>query len=311
MRVLVFDVGGTFIKYGMVEDGAMRSNGKMPTPAPHDAAADEQFLNAIGGVLARVREEGPVDGMAMSLPGTIDVERRHIHTGGSLFYTYGVDAAAWEERFGVPVEIENDARCAAIAEYEAGNLQGVRLGFVLVLGTGLGGSLVIDGEVYRGAHLYAGETSMIVMRPDSEREDPWTLDRADYAASLGTIGLVSAVAAACGRDGLDGEGAMALIEAKEPRACAAFDGYLAGLARTIHGIQCLVDPERICLGGGISQNAVFVDAVRDALARFNAADHLGFDFPTPEVMPCRFLSDANLVGAYHHFLRMRDARVRA
>ena len=107
--------------------------------------------------------------------------------------------------------------------------------------------------------------------------------------------------------GLRREEALALIKAGDEVACGVFDRYLDHLAREIHNIQCLLDPDKICLGGGISQDAFFVESVREAVRAFNE-DLLPFDFPMPEIVACKFFNDANLVGAYRHFVRMQEKR---
>lgn len=65
------------------------------------------------------------------------------------------------EALGVPVAVNNDGKCCALGEYAAGALRGTRFGVVLAIGTGIGGGIVIDGKVLRGAHCFAGEFSFL------------------------------------------------------------------------------------------------------------------------------------------------------
>ena len=169
-RLAVFDVGGTAIKYCAMEGTDIQLQGEVPTPDP-ESEDQGPFLEALEGVLAQL---GPVEGIALSMPGVIDVDRKYLHTGGALKYNFNADVTAWEKRFGLPVEVENDARCSTMAELAVGNLQGVRSGVVLTFGTGIGGGTVINGELYKGAHLYSGEASMMyskLPRKDSELRD--------------------------------------------------------------------------------------------------------------------------------------------
>lgn len=296
MKIATFDVGGTAIKYCVMDGDKMTHRGKTPTKS----STQEEFLGVLDSIL---RDMGEVDGVAFSLPGTIDVDTRYIKTGGALPCNYDVDAGEWEYHFGMPVELENDARCSVIAEYEAGNLQGVKQGMVLAFGTGIGGGIVINGEVYKGRNLYAGEVSMIDFEaPVPERGDQGTF----FTDECSTIGLTQAVARSLGLEEVSGEEAMRLIQAGDKRACEVFDRFLAILSREIHNIQCLIDPERICLGGGISQNPFFVDSVRKAVESFNS--RLAFAFPNPDIVACKYFNDANLIGAYGHYLRQRRKR---
>ena len=298
MRIATFDVGGTFIKYCLMEDGAIGVQGKVPTPAGRDD--HEAFLSALKGVVDAL---APVDGAAFSLPGTIDVDRRYIKTGGALLHNYDVDASTWEDVLGVPVEIENDARCGALAEYAVGNLQGVDTGIVLTFGTGIGGGIIINGEVYKGHNLYAGEASMVYLHDPDLSVRAWG---SSFSDACSTNALTRQVARAKGVDTLSGEEVFVLIEAGDEAAESAFSAYCRTAAREIHNIQCFLDPERICLGGGVSQNPLFVQRVREAVEQFN--DALPFAFPNPEIVPCKFFNDANLIGAYQHFMRMRAKR---
>lgn len=172
-KLAVLDVGGSAIKYCTMCGLGLEGKGKVPTPdgENHDP---EPFLEAIEGILARI---GDVEGLALSMPGEIDARRKYIRTGGALLYNYDVDVTEWEKRFRLPVEIENDARCSAIAEFSRGNLQGVNCGVVLAFGTGIGGGVVIDGKVLRGAHLFAGEASKVLTSWPERVCDPIANDR--------------------------------------------------------------------------------------------------------------------------------------
>lgn len=306
MNVVVFDVGGTSVKYGLMQDDELKAQGKVPTPQGADAT-QEEFLAGLDGVIDKLRAEagGALDGVAMSLPGTIDVDARYIKTGGALLYNYETDANTWAARWGMPVEIENDARCATIAEYDLGNLQGAKTGVVLAFGTGIGGGIIINGEVYKGTHLYAGEASMIYIETPPVTQE--LVSGTSFSDKCSTVSLTRLMAEAKGLDGCSGEEALAWVKAGDEVACGVFDTYLENLSREIHNIQCLLDPDVICLGGGISQDSFFVEKVREAVRYFNE-DLLPFAFPVPEIHACKFFNDANLVGAYRHFLRMQAKR---
>lgn len=300
-KLAVLDVGGSAIKYCTMCGPGLEGKGEVPTPdgESHDP---EPFLEAIEGILARI---GDVEGLALSMPGEIDARRKYIRTGGALLYNYDVDVTDWEKRFRLPVEIENDARCSAIAEFSRGNLQGVNCGVVLAFGTGIGGGVVIDGKVLRGAHLFAGEASKVLTSWPERVCDPIANDRL-WSSACSTKSLCERVARAKGIDGCDGRQLFSWLEGGDEVVASVFHRVCNEIALQIHNIQCWLDPERVCLGGGISQNPLFVEGVRDAHRRFNAA----FDnaFPDTDIVACRFFNDANLIGAYEHFLAMEQSR---
>ena len=299
-RLAVFDVGGTAIKYCAMEGTELQLQGEVPTPDT-ESLDREPFLATLERVIA---ELGPVEGVALSVPGVVDVEARYLHTGGALKYNYDADVTEWERRFGLPVEVENDARCSTMAELAVGNLSGVRNGVVLTFGTGIGGGAVVNGELFKGSHLYSGEASMMYFstpRRDSElRED------GAWSTACSTTGMCRRLAEAKGIEECNGRELFAWLEQGDEETARVFGEVCDDIAIHIHNIQCWLDPERICLGGGISRNPLFVEGVRDAHRRFNA--ELNYAFPEAEIVTCRFFNEANLIGAYQHFLRMREKR---
>ena len=299
-RLAVFDVGGTAIKYCAMEGTELQLQGEVPTPDT-ESLDREPFLATLERVIA---ELGPVEGVALSVPGVVDVDARYLHTGGALKYNYDADVTEWERRFGLPVEVENDARCSTMAELAVGNLSGVRNGVVLTFGTGIGGGAVVNGELSKGSHLYSGEASMMYFstpRRDSElRED------GAWSTACSTTGMCRRLAEAKGIEECNGRELFAWLEQGDEETARVFGEVCDDIAIQIHNIQCWLDPERICLGGGISRNPLFVEGVRDAHRRFNA--ELSYAFPEAEIVTCRFFNEANLIGAYQHFLRMREKR---
>ena len=85
-------------------------------------------------------------------------------------------AALLEQQLGVPVTIANDGKCAAAAEAWTGSLAGVDNGLVLVLGTGIGGGIILNGKVYMGSHSAAGEVSNLVTELGSMEGDDFRFD---------------------------------------------------------------------------------------------------------------------------------------
>ena len=188
-RLAVMDVGGTYIKHCVVENGHLSDMGKVPTPQD----TQEHFLEVVEGVLAQMGGAPALDGVALSMPGVIDVERRYMYAGGSLKYNNKTDIAAWEELLGLPVEVENDARSSARAELELGALRGVRTGLVVTFGTGTGGGVIVDGHVHRGGHRIAGEISIAFA------DDP-ALGTHGFLGYVGGVNNIArAVGEACGR----------------------------------------------------------------------------------------------------------------
>ena len=198
MKVMVFDVGGTGIKYSVMDEQLNRTDtGSTPTPAD----SQEHFLNTLREIYLPHKDE--VDGIALSLPGFIDAERGVVKGGGapSLAYNVGTPVGPrLAEACGCRVWIENDGKAAAIAELERGVLKGCRNAAVFIIGTGVGGGLIIDGKLVRGRDCTAGEYSFM-----NTNADAWSDPTKSVACQCSTSGLLSGYRA---RKGLPADAPM-------------------------------------------------------------------------------------------------------
>lgn len=287
MSIAVFDVGGTFIKYCVMNDENMEHKGKISTPKKNQ----NDFLDAIESVLKGMDN---IKGIAFSLPGVIDVSRKYIYAGGSLHYNNQTDIKEWEQRFQLPIQIENDARCAALAELTSGNMKNIKNGLVMTFGTGVGGGIIISGQLYKGSHLIGGEASAIFSK------DKKNLGSKALFGNIGSVyNLVEKIAKAKNSDSRDGREIFEWISENDPIACSIFEQYCYDVVTEFHNIQCLLDPERICIGGGASENSIFIEGIKRAQNKFY--EDFPFRFPRAEIKKCKYNNDANLLGAYYHY----------
>ena len=242
--------------------------------------------------------------MCISMPGMIDRIKGFAYTGGAYRWVKQIPLAMeLKEEFGMPVTICNDAKAAALAELGFGHLQDVRNGIAIILGTGIGGAVVIDGKLLDGSHYSSGEFSFI---QENKREKGKCMDI--FAFSNGVQGLKDAIREASGLEDIDGLKAFKLI--KEENNEAVLQGvkdFCWYLAYHIYNMQCIIDANRVVIGGGISNEPMFIDLVKEAVdERFAQAVIQGI--PKPEIMVCRYQSDANLVGAVFNFMQMVEGR---
>ena len=298
MNYAVIDVGGTFTKYAvMTEDGEFLRKGKVPT----ETDDLDKFLGSIASIYEdAVTFEGSIAGVALSMPGFLDVETGYAYNGGAVACVREMNLIeALKERIPVPVTMENDARCAALAEFWQGNLAGCRNAAAVILGTGVGGGIIVNGEILRGRHFVAGELSYFMMEDMGEELG---LDKvAAYACSA--RGLVSMVAEAKGipAEELDGVKVFRMIEEGDEDARHVLRTLAANVARLICNIQIIIDPDRVVVGGGISTQPILIDMIREQAEKLMKM-FFWSNMPVPEILPCRFFNDSNLIGALyaHH-----------
>lgn len=292
MTYLSMDIGGTFIKYAkMNEDAVILQQGKVPTPSDHLI----DFMNCITMLINSF--PGELDGIAISCPGTIDTDRGIVYYGGALTYLDKVPLGSQlMQMFGVPTILENDGKCAALAELRRGNLKGVTDGAVLVLGTGLGGGIILNGQLRRGIHQQAGEFSCAIGEIDSA-----TFKTIGFGGS--SVMMIKRVAEKIGLNDLtDGKKVFNLINQGNEQAVEIFDKYCMELARFIVSLQGILDLERMIIGGGISAQPILTQRVRQFVHQIISSNE-DFNFLTGfDIVPAKFYNDANLIGALYTLL---------
>ena len=305
MSLLVIDIGGTAIKYAVMdEEMKFLSHGSVPTPK----TSREDLVVAIGRIYDEACEEAgagrsavtsldSIIGIAISLAGIIDVDKGLIEMGGALRYNNGFFFRdALQERCPVPITLENDAKCAAIAEAAEGSLKDVANGMVLIFGTMIGGALIHDHKLYRGSHYSAGEISYTIT------------DRGGEPTCEGVWGNQCSVLRLCrlyaDKKGLpekevNGRIVFAGVNAGEKEALEALRIYAREIAIQIFNFQNFYDPDRFAIGGGISAQKALVETIREELAKLYEV--CPYFVRRAEVVTCRFQNDANLYGAYINF----------
>jgi len=291
MKLLTFDVGGTEIKYAVLDDELnFGDRGYFPTPMD----TFDHFAEEIEEVYLKYKDE--VEGVAMSLPGFIDVKKGRVNGGGALVYNHGTDVGVLlEERLGCPVVLENDGKAAVQAEFYKGSLQGCNNAAVCVIGTGVGGGLIINGEVVRGRHFTAGEFSFLNLNADK-------FD--DFSAYMGlqcaTTGLLATYAEKAGlAEKIDGREFFRRLPEDEV-AQEVLDNFATGLAKEFYNFYWLLDLEKIAIGGGISRQPILTEKINEKFREVCLLSPLGKYLPQVEmdIVPCRFSNDANLIGAF-------------
>ena len=289
VKLLSIDVGGTFIKYGLydLEFQHLESTDKVLTPRTNF----EDFTNVLFKICNQFWEK--YVGVALSVPGTIDAKTGLIIQGGSLQYNNQINLVKLlEGKLNVPVTIENDARCALLAELWRGKLKESQDGVMLTDGTGIGGAIAKKGKVILGSHRTAGEFSALL---DSNDTKTATLKGRELSFSY----FVQEIQNLKRNNDLDGVQVMELISEEDPEVLKLFDQYTTTFARLIYNLQLIVDPASFIIGGGVSQNEIFMNQFRVGIERFY--NSLSIPIPRPTLTASEFRSDANLIGAVRRY----------
>ena len=301
-KYLCFDAGGTFIKYALIDDREnFLESGKLTTSEFRSA---EDLLDEIG---ALYETHSDVVGIAMAMPGMIDVERGYMYTGGSLQYLKEVSFAQMVSQrcVNIPVTLENDAKAAATAELYSGALKDCKNGIVITVGTALGGTLVIDRKVLRGNNLFAGELSYAYYSQEHMFDDPPPKQIFSEACKETFWALRAGAARMCElyrSDGGDpsvtsGEQLFERIQCGDDKAATALRTCCHDLAMLLFNLQCTIDPDVIAIGGGISEQPLFIETLREETEVYRNVALDGA--PRVNVVPCTYRNNANLLGAFY------------
>lgn len=281
MTLLVVDIGGSALKTAIWHDASLVDKQTEPM-----VASWELLEQALFEKWQRYREKYDLKALHLSLPGVVNQETGYLEGASSLAFLHGVPI---RERLvkliGAPVKMENDANCAALAECHKGAAKGKKNVVFVVVGTGIGGTMVIDGKIRQGHHLYGGEFGMMLI--DGRRE--W--------AELGSaVHMARKVSIAKGLDmhALSGKEVFALAEQGDDLAQEAVEEWYHYLALGCYNLQYILDPEVILIGGGISQKPDLIAHINRHLTKIMS---YGQRSPlTPNVQTCDFYNDANLIG---------------
>lgn len=311
MKLFVFDIGGTEVKYSVIDDSLqLHDPGYFPTPKTADEDIDnakvldaeyEAFLNRLAEVYASHADE--VQGIAMSLPGFVDIKHGRQCGGGALYYIIRRDIAAdLSRKCGCPVVIANDGKCAAVAEQKSGSLKGCENAGVFIIGTGVGGGLIIHGKILNGAHFTAGEYSFVRMNMSGS----WAERGNTMGDICSTRGLLDGYRKARGWDAdheVDGRQFFADYDSGVAEAGKVLEEFCFQVAGSIQNLVFLLDLEKVAIGGGISKRHELIDGIRAALGKLHDNSGLVYDpnMPVAEVVPCFYSSEANQIGAYFIF----------
>ncbi len=291
-KLLVIDVGGTNIKYS-TWNGQLGEVKEIPTPTD----TMENFLSVLSYI---IEEVGPIDGIAFSYPGFIDNKTGIKHGGGNLRYTDNISLIDLiKDNFNLKAAVDNDSKCATLAEMKYGALKEYQNACTLILGTGVGGTVMINREILRGSHLVAGEFSFIKTKIDEPEK--FENIAASYCSSLG---LSDCIYQTTGIKGLNGREIFKLIDEGNKEAYQGLKLFCENLSFLIYNLEVIVDPEVFIIGGGISAQPLLIETLKETLKEYYQEKSFGVEVPKIEV--CQFRNNANLIGAAINYQNYYD-----
>ncbi|SDC42280.1 transcriptional regulator, RpiR family [Pelagirhabdus alkalitolerans] len=287
---LTVDIGGTLTKYGVInEDGELLESNEMLTRAEKGGPYILEKVKEIGDEYLKNYE---LKGVCISTAGQVDSRQgKIIYALPEIIpnYTGMMLKEELETHFSLPVEVENDVNCVGLAESWLGIGKDAKSLFCLTIGTGIGGSYILDNQLHTGHHYSAGEIGYIPIEGDQ------------FQNIASTKSLIRNVALKKGLypSQLDGKAIFEKAHQGDEICIEAIDELISNLSKGIATIIYMMNPEMVVIGGGIShQKEYLYPRIMENLEKDLIPDLL-------EVTKIDFasnLNNAGLVGALRNFL---------
>ena len=292
------DFGGTSVKSAVVRDGKVvhRAAPMDPQAAPNSDALLDNLVEMIAGMKADFPD---IAGVGIGLPGFVDWDRGILHELTNVPGWNNLPLRdILRQRTGLPVTIENDANAMAYAEYKYGAARGARHILCITLGTGVGGALILDGRIFRGAQFAAGEIGHMSI---------------DYRGVAGPYGNFGGLEEYVGNVQIAERAAERYRQAghtKNPAECTPADLSDAAvrgdpvaakmwddlgieLGAALSNVVWIINPDMIVIGGGVAKaGALLFDPIRREIRQRTLALY----HEKLQVVPAELGNDAGIIG---------------
>jgi len=287
-RIIGVDVGGTKIAAAALDAGDLQD----PVVVPTDTSSTEVFIDQLEDV---VRTVGDASAVGIAVPSVVDWQT------GTARFSVNIPLAGVPlrevlgERLGVPVYVDNDATCAALAEAHSDPDHIPDVLVMLTLGTGVGGGIVLGGQTFRGATGGAAELGHIIIAADVSKGAPEGSDIWPKPDSLEGVADGDALTALATQHGLqNGKAAVAAAQEGRPEGVEVLRIYAERVGVGIANLMNIFDPDEVVLGGGVSAAGELVRGPAEEVARRLALPGIG---TKARIRLARYGNDAGTRGA--------------
>lgn len=297
---LSIDIGGTNLKYGLI-DHSGNLLFKRQVATPNEKAA---FLAEFKQII--VAYHSKIFGVAISVPGQVDSQTGIVYHGGSLPFLDRLNFRQLiQSEFGeLPVGVENDGKAGALAELWLGGLQGQPNSAAIILGTGVGGGIILNNQLLSGSHFQAGELSFMVNNYQLAGEDKLVGMNCSAVEMIEKIAIKLNLA-----DKKDGIAVFEKLSQQQPLAWKIFRAYCQRVAYLILNVQSVVDLTTYAIGGGISSQPLLVKTINEEYDKMLLGLPLVKETLTrPQIKKAKFENSANLYGALYGLLQKLDQK---
>lgn len=291
MNILAIDIGGTMIKYGLVSsDGEILSTDKIETEAEKGL---ENILNKIDNIFKRYKENNPV-GIAVSGTGQINGIIGKVIGGNPIIPNWiGTNLVKiLEKKYNLPIVLENDVNCVALGEKWIGAGKNLKNFICLTIGTGIGGGIILNNQLFRGENFVAGEFGHILIK------------KGEFEQFASTTALIRLVKERTGKT-LNGKEIFDLEKKEIVEYQEVVSEWIENLTDGLSSIVYCFNPANIILGGGvIGQGEALINRVKNSLFK-----KIGLQFKEKlNIIQAKLGNNAGMIGASYLLLEKINKR---
>ena len=291
MNILAIDIGGTMIKYGLVSsDGEILSTDKIETEAEKGL---ENILNKIDNIFKRYKENNPV-GVAVSGTGQINGIIGKVIGGNPIIPNWiGTNLVKiLEKKYNLPIVLENDVNCVALGEKWIGAGKDLINFICLTIGTGIGGGIILNNQLFRGENFVAGEFGHILIK------------KGEFEQFASTTALIRLVKERTEKT-LNGKEIFDLEKKEIVEYQEVISEWIENLTDGLSSIVYCFNPANIILGGGvIEQGEPLINRIKDSLFK-----KIGPQFKEKlNIIQAKLGNNAGMIGASYLLLEKFNKR---
>ena len=286
MKILVFDIGGTSIKYGVCVDDILLDVKETPTNAKLGGR------HIVDTLISLIKEQSDYDAIGISTAGQVNSKEGYIIYANQNIpgYTGTQIRKELEELFHVPVAVENDVNAAAMGEAVYGAGKDFSQFLMLTYGTGVGGASINNKEIYYGSSYSASEFGAIITHSDARLagEDYFDGCYEKYASTTGLVKMAMNY-----NPELD-NGRKIFENLQDPKINKILDCWVDEIMLGLATLTHIYNPPCIILGGGIMVQPLIMEKINEKKSRFIIPS-----FSHVNIIPASLGNSAGLLGAYY------------
>ncbi|CDA08231.1 ROK family protein [Fusobacterium sp. CAG:649] len=291
MNILAIDIGGTMIKYGLVSsDGEILSTDKIETEAEKGL---ENILNKIDNIFKKYKENNPI-GVAVSGTGQINGIIGKVIGGNPIIPNWiGTNLVKiLEEKYNLPAVLENDVNCVAFGEKWIGAGKNLKNFICLTIGTGIGGGIILNNQLFRGENFVAGEFGHILIK------------KGEFEQFASTTALIRLLKERTGKT-LNGKEIFDLEKKEIVEYQEVVSEWIENLTDGLSSIVYCFNPANIILGGGvIGQGEALINRIKNSLFK-----KIGPQFKEKlNIIQAKLGNNAGMIGASYLLLEKINKR---